>query len=267
MTECLDKIANIMINYYKPFRMIEYKYKEKVTAIGLLKKAQMGFPNYLLPYYEKLMDYKLLIKDHTDNLKMAHNIAMEMFKNILQDVFRDGIKKDNPKSMLVFNYIIALLFPQYQNADQKILEEMKQLLLTKYNSPDKIRLLAEKLLTRHLDIEDKYDLLAKIIVNKCLSGITLEDVSKINHGTLYNFYVYGIFSKSESRNIYNVNVQVKNEIRSLKFFTKIKLLAWAVMNMVSNYEATINFFGNIFDDRQEIEKLFSKNSNIILNFY
>ena len=61
MTECLDKIANIMINYYKPFRMIEYKYKEKVTAIGLLKKAQMGFPNYLLPYYEKLMDYKLAI--------------------------------------------------------------------------------------------------------------------------------------------------------------------------------------------------------------
>ena len=83
MIDPLDMIADILINYYPPIGNIEHKYRTKVTAIGLLKSVKMATPEYLLPFYERLMSYKLLIKNLTDNFMLSTNSSVKIFTQII----------------------------------------------------------------------------------------------------------------------------------------------------------------------------------------
>jgi hypothetical protein len=67
----LEKIAELLKTHYSPIKMIETKYRAKVIAIGLLKGALFNSPEFLEPYYHRLLSYKGLIRDHTDNMKLA----------------------------------------------------------------------------------------------------------------------------------------------------------------------------------------------------
>ena len=70
MSETLDKIADLLIKYFPPIGNIEHKYRTKVTAIGLLKTSNMISQQFYKPYYERLMSYKILVKNLMDNFKV-----------------------------------------------------------------------------------------------------------------------------------------------------------------------------------------------------
>ena len=51
------------------------------------------------------------------------------------------------------------------------------------------------------------------------------------------------------------------------FFTKINLLARAVINEVDSEPATVSFFGTLKDDYDDIRKLFGKSPGIRILFF
>jgi hypothetical protein len=101
----------------------------------------------------------------------------------------------------------------------------------------------------------------------CLTGITQEEVMKKISSSEFNFFVYGIYSKAEAANLYNINLNTKDGVQPMKFFTKASILARTVINLVQDHPATVNFFGELFETFEEIKALFSKHKNILVMFY
>ena len=83
----LENLADLFVIYYQPIQMIEHKYKTKITAVGLLKSANLSSPGYLEPYYQRLKSYKGLIKDHTDNFKLASDITIDILSDMIKNLF------------------------------------------------------------------------------------------------------------------------------------------------------------------------------------
>ena len=267
MIDPLDKIAEIMTWYYKPIQMIEQKYRNKVTAIGLLKSAHMSAPNYLEPYLQRLLSYKELIKDHTENLKMAEQIALQIFIRIVQEIYKKNLNTGTREDLIALNHIITLVYPQYNKYPENALEQLNKQFLSRYKSFENIHKIVSSILSHYLNSPEKYDELAAKIVKRCLTGVTREDVLKHISTAVYNFFIYGIYSRKEATDIYNITLKTRNNLVPMEYFTKMQYLARTVINKVGNYKATVNFFGKRWDDEEEINKFFRRNENITVMFY
>ncbi|MBN1413151.1 MAG: hypothetical protein JW969_20090 [Spirochaetales bacterium] len=263
----LSKIADILIKYYKPIEMIEHKYRTKVTAIGLLKTANMRTPDYLDPYLERLASYKGLIKDHIDNFKMAKNITVKIFYDILEQVYREIMTMGGKKEYQALDDYIMLVYPKYIDAAEEALSEARKIFISKYRTPETMRRIAVKIISDYLDTPESYDQLAEDIVKSCLTQITQEEVFRRINSAIYNFFVYGIYSRKEVADIYMITLKVKEGVIPMKYFTKASSLARAIINKVGTHMTTVNFFGKIWEDYEEIEKLFEKYINIKAMFY
>ena len=267
MQDPLEKIAEIMTWYYRPIQMIEHKYRTKVTAIGLLKSAHLNTPNYLEPYLQRLISYKELIKDHTDNMKMAEETSQMIFKKIVKDIFKKNQEAGIRQDYVAMNHIITLIYPKYNGYPEKSLGALNQQFLAKYNSDANHEKISTTILGGYLNTSEKYDYLADNIVKKCLTGVTQEEVLRRISTAVYNFFVYGIYSRREATDIYNITLKTRNTVVPMKYFTKIQSLARTIINKVGSYKSTVNFFGKRWDDVQEINKLFRKNANIVVMYY
>lgn len=263
----LEKIAELMVAYYNPIQMIEHKYKTKVTAIGLLKQAQLSDPVYIDPYYHRLVSYKGLIKDHTDNLKLIKDIAIKIFAGLLKSLFGNYMEEASRRDCNLLNYIVCLMSPAQEKKSDDTMKQIRRAFVEKYNKDSALIAVSGYLLNKYLNTPDKYDILADIIVRKCLTGVTQEAVEKKIASSRYNYFIYGIYSKEEAANIYNISLMSDNELKHLKYFIKIKSMAWSIINNVGSCLTTVNFFGKLWDTYSDIEEHFIKNTNITVMFY
>jgi hypothetical protein len=263
----LEKIAELLKTYYNPIKAIEHKYRMKVTAIGLLKNALFNTPEYLEPYYHRLLSYKGLIRDHTDNMKLAENVSANIFIENINTLLLCYRKFEKESDVALLDAIITLVYPGSENATVQKKRANRANFTAKYKTRDQISALAAYILRNYLDSTDKYDRLADMIVKRCLSGISQEDVSKQISSSEYNYFVYGIYSRMEARNIYNISLSICSEVKTLKYFTKISVLARSVINQVGAKSTTINFFGQLWESFDDVKKQFEKNTNIVLMFY
>lgn len=263
----LEQIADFFITYYQPFQMIEHKYKTKITAIGLLKKVDRSDPIYIDPYYQRLKSYKGLIKDHTDNFKLASDITIDILSMIIKNLFVNFLRDNKKRDCILLNNLIALMFSKHRTSHESVLRKLRKPFVMKYKTNRAIQYVAEYLLKRYLNSPRKYDMLADIVVKKCLTGVTQEEVMKEIGAAAFNFFIYGIYSRAEVTNIYTITLKTEVGLQQMKYFTKIKSLARAVINMVGDKKTTVNFFGKLFDSIDTIKKLFTKYSNIKVMFY
>jgi hypothetical protein len=263
----LDCIANLLIAYYKPIQLIEHKYKTKVIAIGLLKIAQFHESIYIDPYKERLVSYKSLIKDHTDNLKMAEHITINIFSDMLNTLFINYLKGNKRIEARLLDNIIVLFNRQYENQSEETMKTARKNFIQKYRRNSAKQLLAHYLINKYLNKPEHYDILAAMIVKRCLIGVTQEEVKRRITSSVYNYYIYGIYSRVEVTNIYNITLQTPDGVQPMKYFTKIQSLARSIINTVGEHKTTVNFFGQIFDPFIEIEKLYSKSPHITLMYY
>jgi hypothetical protein len=263
----LNKLADILIKYYRPVEMIEHKYRTKVTAIGLLKSANLRTPDYLDPYLERLASYKGLIKDHFDNFKLSRAVVVRIFYEILDQVYREIMTVGGKKEYMILDNFIMLMYPRFIDAPEEQLREPRKVFLAKYRTPEAMQKIANQIIGTHLDKPEKYDQLAEQIVKSCLTGVTQEEVFRRIQAAVYNFFVYGIYSRTEATDIYTITLKIKEQVITMKYFTKVTSLARAVINKVGKYMTTINFFGKIWDPYEEIDKLFAKNTNIKVMYY
>jgi hypothetical protein len=266
--DSLEKIAELLKTYYSPIQLIEHKYRSKVTAIGLLKGALFTAPEYLEPYYARLKSYKGLIRDHTDNMKLAENIAINIFSQNIKSLLENYKKTGQDDRTELLNRFISLIHRNCENASPERITPVRKSFVEKYTNDKHFFQLSVFIIRNYLDSSEKYDILADMIVKRCLSGITQEDVTKRSDSSQFNYFVYGIYSKVELTNIYNITVRVKGgNAKPLKYFTKLSVLARAIMNQVKDNSVTINFFGQLWEPYEEIKSLFGKNTNITILFY
>jgi hypothetical protein len=263
----LNKIADILIRYYKPVEMIEHKYRTKVTAIGLLKSANLRTPDYLDPYLERLASYKNLIKDHFDNFKLAKATVVRIFYEILDQVYREIMAVGGQKEYQTLDNFIMLTYPRFMDAPEEKLREPRKVFLAKYRTPEAMQRISSQIIDTYLDAPAKYDQLAEQIVKTCLTAVTQEEVFRRIHAAVYNFFVYGIYSRREAADIYTISLKIKEQVIPMKYFTKVSSLARAIINKVGKYMTTVNFFGKIWDSHDEIDKLFEKSLNIKVMYY
>ena len=264
LMECL---AEIMIKYYKPIEMIEHKYKTKVTAIGLLKNAQFHDSMYLDFYYQRLVSYKGLIKDHTDNFKLAENIALGTLIKIISDLFSSFLQSGSYTEVHLVNNVIRLVYPKFIGFSESNMNPVRESFLKKFGRQSAYPSIAKQILKSFFQTPDRFDLLADKIVKMCLVGVSQEEVGKRIKEAIFNFYVYGIYSRLEVRNIYMINMQSKEGIISMKYFTRMASLARSVINKSGDYLSTVNYFGKLWDPYDEVRKLFKKYINIKVMFY
>jgi hypothetical protein len=263
----LEQLADLFIIYYAPIQMIEHKYKTKITAIGLLKSAEMISPSYLGPYYQRLKSYKGLIKDHTDNFKLASDITIDILSTLIKNLFINFLRDNRARDCRLLNQLITLMFPKYKGSTESIFEKLRKSFVMKYKSNRAIQYVAEYILKTYLNSPAKYDMLADMVVKKCLTGVTQEEVGKEIATSAFNFFVYGIYSRTEATNVYNITLKTHEGIQPIQYFTRIQSLARAIMNIAGDKHATVNFFGQLFDTYENVKKLFAKHSNIRIMFY
>ena len=137
----------------------------------------------------------------------------------------------------------------------------------KYKTNRAIQYVAEYLLKKYLNRPQKYDMLADMVVKKCLTGVTQEEVGKEIETAVYNFFIYGIYSRIEATNIYNITIKTKDGIQPMKYFTKVQSLARAIINIVGDKQTSVNFFGKLWETYESVKKLFIKHRNIRVMFY
>ncbi|MBN2441584.1 MAG: hypothetical protein JXJ04_09555 [Spirochaetales bacterium] len=263
----LEQLADLFIMYYKPIQMIEHKYKTKITAVGLLKSADFTSPSHLEPYYQRLKSYKGLIKDHTDNLKLASEIAIDILSNIIKNLFINFLQQGQKKDCRLMNQLISLMYPKYKDAGESIMVKLRKPFVLKYKSNRAIQFLAEFLLNKYLNEPRKYDMLGNMVVKKCLTGVTQEEVGKKIATAKYNFFIYGLYSRTEATNVYNITLKTKEGVQPMKYFTRVQALARAIINIVGDFQTSVNFFGELFETFESVKKLFEKNKNINVMFY
>jgi hypothetical protein len=263
----LERIADLFVVYYQPIQMIEHKYKTKITAVGLLKSAELTSPGYLEPYYQRLKSYKGLIKDHTDNFKLASEVTIDILSDMIKNLFINYLRETQKRDSRLLNQLIMLMYPKYKQSPEEVLAKIRKSFVLKYKTNRAIQFLAEFFLNKYLNEPRKYDMLADMVVKKCLTGVTQEEVGKKIANSVYNFFVYGLYSRIEARNVYNITLKTRDGVQPMKYFTKVQSLARAVINMVGDYHSSVNFFGDLYETYDGVRKLFAKQRNIQVLFY
>ena len=264
MKSIFEKLAYLFIRYYPPIEVVEHKYHTKVTAVGILKTAGFEQSAYFYPYYQRMLSYKLLVKDYTDNMKFSIEATSTILKKMISSIL-NGVDKFETKSMESLDIFISLIYPKLPVEYE--LRKIRSAFLKKFNCHQGINLLTRVILKNYFSSGESYDRLAQHIVKKCLTGIKQEDIhNKLSKAT-YNYIIYSLRSDVEKAFIYEVYLKRNEETIPKKFFRNLPAMTRAIINEVGPYRSTVNFFGSLINSYGEIKELFSKNLNITVMFF
>ena len=187
----LEQIAELLIKYYPPIGNIEHKYQTKVTAIGLLKSANLVNPEFYNPYYGRLKSYKSLIIDLLENFQLSTRASQEIFTDIVYNIINDV--NLSPEEVHKSPHVISLMFlisPKLADIDKIAVYSYSRKFVTNALNENAYEKMAKYIIDNFLVSENQYDEIATLIVKKCLTGIKQEDVIKKLAGSIYNFFVY-----------------------------------------------------------------------------
>ncbi|MEJ2664247.1 MAG: hypothetical protein P8107_09430 [Spirochaetia bacterium] len=268
MIEPLEIIAELLIHYYPPIGNLEHKYKTKVTAIGLLKSADMIGTMFYAPYYERLMSYKLLVKNLMDHFKLSRNVT----KNIIADVVWKAAHDENTppdqryKSPLLI-MLMLLLNPEFEKQGKEQIFTVSKNFLANLKDDQACLRIADYIILHFLELDNSFDELAQRIVKKCLTGVKQEQVVQRLEGAIYNFFVYAYFDQPKRQLRYEITYQYKNTKERIDPFFNVKMVARSIISRVGRYKTNVNIFGTRITNYDEIRQFFRKYSNITVMFF
>jgi hypothetical protein len=269
MDDLLDRTAILFIKYYPPIDNIAHKYKTKVTAIGLLKQINLVGPDYFMPYYERLMSYKLLVKDLVDNIKISEEAALKIMTDIIHHILTtQGLPPPENFEASDVCALMRLVYPKLREATLEQIYELSPKFLDFLKKDTSCQQVATNILRNFLKTTEQYDLLAQKIVKMCLTRTQQEEVMKRMESSIYNFFIYFIFDKRQMNYQYETYFRFRNGlVTRLDPFVNTKVLSRAIINQVGGYMTTVNFFGSRLNNYDELRELFKKNQNIMLMFF
>jgi hypothetical protein len=268
MTDVLDLIADILIKYYPPIGNIQHKYITKVTAIGLLKSANVTRPDYYAPYYERLKSYKSLVQNLMDNFKMSNIVALKIMCDIIERIRNDEkIDPDERHKSASFLSIVILLNRKLGEGDSTHLLEKSKSLYKNLANAEACEEAAASIIDQCLTDQKKYDELAGRIVRKCLTEVKQEAVLKNLESAVYIFFVYAYFDPRMHQLRYEITFKHNKNFEQLEPFFHLKMLSRSIISLVTDHRTIINFFGEHIQNFDEIRQFFSKNPNITVMFF
>ncbi len=268
MIEPLEIIAELLIRYYPPIGNLEHKYKTKVTAIGLLKSADMIDTMFYAPYYERLMSYKLLVKNLMDHFKLSQEISKSIIADVVWKTAKDEYTPPDQryKSPLLI-FLILLLNPEFEKKGREQIFNVSKSFLANLKDDQSCLKVAEFIISHFLNQENSFDELAQRIVKKCLTGVKQEEVIKRLEGAIYNFFVYAYFDQPKRQLRYEIAYHYKNTKERLEPFFNVKMVARSIISRVGRYKTNVNIFGTRITNYDEIKEFFHKYSNITVMFF
>jgi len=262
----LEKIARILVEHYPPIEIIEHKYRTKITAVGLLRSAGMRSPEYIDYYYQRLLSYKLLVKDHVDNMRLSLHHTLAIFKQIILTVYHKAAESNGDDDWSL-DYLISLANPEYLGAPERKADRLRRAFLRSMEDPEGSVQLAVHIMRTYLSSRDMYDLLAQQIIRCCLTGVKKQDIDVLLSRSKYNFFVYVKTSKEHMRVGFEMMLRSARLFQPRGLFTKIPLLARAVINEVGEEPTIVCFFGPVYADYEAIRDLFAKQERIRVLFF
>ena len=264
----LEQIAEFLIKYYPPVGNIEHKYKTKVTAIGLLKTANLTNPEFFNPYYGRLKSYKSLIVDLLENFQLSTVASQEIFTDIVYNIINDvNLSPDEVyKSPSVIS-LLLLISPKLRELDRNSIYNYSKKFVANTSKENTYEKMGKFIIDNFFAKEDTYDKIATIIVTKCLTGIKQEDVLKKLSESIFNFFVYGYYDQKRMQLRYEIASKHNNKVERHDPFSKLQILARFIISNVQTYKTTINFFGPRIDNFDEIRNYFKKKQNISVLFF
>lgn len=264
----LEQIAELLIRYYPPIGNIEHKYKTKVTAIGLLKTANLVNPEFFNPYYERLKSYKALIVDLLENFQLSSSASQDIFTDIIYNVVNDvNLPPDEAYKSPQVIAIMQLVSPKLQDTDKITLYQYSKKFIVSASKENACERMARFIIGKYLTGSQKYDDIATLIVKKCLTEIKQEDVAKKLSESIFNFFVYGYFDHKRVQLIYEIASKQSNRVERHEPFFKLQILSRFIISKVQSYKTTVNFFGPRIDNFDEIKGYFKKKQNISIMFF
>jgi hypothetical protein len=268
MIDYLDLIADILIRYYPPIGNIQHKYVTKVTAIGLLKSANITKPEYFTPYYERLKSYKGLVQNLMDNFKMTNIVALKILSEIIVGIVDDeNIHPDERHKSQVFLNLVLLMNPALAAGDSTAVLDQARRVHDALRSVEHCEKAAAAIIDRFLHDQSRYDELAQKIVKKCLTEVTQEAVLKNLETAMYVFYVYAYFDVRMRQLRFEITFKHNRNIEQLEPFFNVKMLSRAIISTVTSERTIVNFFGEHVQNFDEIRQYFLKNPNITVMFF
>jgi len=268
MIEPLEIIAELLTKHYAPIGNIEHKYKTKVTAIGLLKSADMIDPMFYAPYYDRLMSYKLLVKNLMDNFKLSREISKRILADIVWKIANDEtiLEEERYKSPMLI-LLILLLNPEFEKQGKEQIFTVSKNFLANLNDTEACFKIADFISSHFLNLENSYDELAQKIIKKCLTGVKQEHVMERLEGAVYNFFVYAYYDQPKRQLRYEIAYQYKNTKERIEPFYNVKMVARSIISRVGKYKTNVNFFGPRISNFEEIKEFFKKHGNIAIMFF
>jgi hypothetical protein len=268
MIEPLEIIAELLIKYYAPIGNIEHKYKTKVTAIGLLKSADMIDSMFYAPYYDRLMGYKLLVKNLMDNFKLSRDISKNILADIVWQIAHDEAipEQERYKSPLLI-LLVLLLNPEFEKQGKEQIFMVSKKFLANLNDMEACLKVADYVSLHFLDLENSFNELSQKIVKKCLTGVKQEQVMERLEGAVYNFFVYAYYDQPKRQLRYEIAYQYRNTKERIEPFFNLKMVARSIISRVAKYKTNVNFFGPRISNFDEIRGFFNKYSNINVMFF
>ena len=268
MIDYLDLIADILIKYYPPIGNIQHKYVTKVTAIGLLKSANITRHEYFLPYYERLKSYKGLVQNLMENFKLTNIVALKIFTEIICAVLEDEkVGPADRHQTPAFLNLTLLLNPKLGERDSAGLLAQSRLLYDSLTNYERCERAAAALIDQHLQAQNRYDDLAQRIVKKCLTEVTQETVLKNLETAVYIFFVYAYFDVRMRQLRFEICYKHNKNVEQIEPFYNLKMLSRAIISLVSSERTIVNFFGERIQNFDEIRSFFSKTPNITVMFF
>jgi hypothetical protein len=268
MIDYLDLIADILIKYYPPIGNIQHKYVTKVTAIGLLKSANITRQEYYLPYYERLKSYKGLVQSLMENFKLTNIVALKIFTDIICAMLDDEkVEAGERHQAPSFLSLTLLLNPQLGDKDTAGLLAQSRSLYDSLSDFERCERAAAAVIDQHLREQGRYDELAQKIVKKCLTEVTQEAVLKNLETAVYIFFVYAYFDVRMRQLRFEISYKHNRNIEQIEPFYNLKVLSRAIISLVTSERTIVNFFGERIRNFDEIRAFFSKNPNITVMFF
>jgi hypothetical protein len=269
MEELLNRLAILFIRHYPPIGNIAHKYRTKVTAIGLLKQINLSGNDYYMPYYERLMSYKLLVKDLLDNIRISRENAIKILAALVKNIATtQAIPQLEQFAESDLYGLMLLVNPRLLSAG---LEQVYQLcpkfsdLLKDEKNYTKI---GQSLLQNYLQTNEQYNTLIQTIIKLCLTRTQQEEVLKRLNAAVYNFFVYYLYDKRQMNYKYEIYVRQNHSLVTHEEpLVNTKVLARFIINRVGGYVTTVNFFGPRISNFDEIKELFKKQQNILIMFF
>lgn len=263
----LERLGKLLIDYYPPIEIIEHKYRTKVTAVGLLKNAGLNKAQYIEPYYQRLMGYMLLVKDHIDHMKLSLSVSFDVFRQIFQRILNDFTGREGLRNSSALDMLIELVHPQLVGASLETMKKIREEFVNEFNSHAGINQITTLLHKSYLNSSEMYDLLAQHIVRRCLTGVKQEDIVERLANSVFNYFVYGYHAQREGGFIYEVFLKSKGRLIPKDYFTRVSFLARLVISEAEDHATTVNFFGRVMDEYDEIRMQFSRKPNISVLFF